>query len=214
MKALILFALCASVALGAEELPDETAARAAAETERAMLDREAYRRDPKLAQHRAVQIYPDLGITGSPMHREFVQRVKHYRARQPHLFKDVTWPLVLAQETDRALRVPGALALVQTPPKQAARGALDRDEGDLPARAEDGSIPEIDRRIRRWLKDPESLIYEGWELSKGQSRGGNPAWVVRVTYRAKNSYGGYNGNSTDTYWLAPQGDWRQIPGAR
>ncbi|MDB6151420.1 MAG: hypothetical protein JWQ44_2868, partial [Chthoniobacter sp.] len=44
-----------SIALGEEELPhdDGAAARAFPETERAMMDRDAYRRDPQLAQARA-----------------------------------------------------------------------------------------------------------------------------------------------------------------
>ena len=81
-------------------------------------------------------------------------------------------------------------------------GALDRDAGPKPAQLEDGTIVSLDQQIRRWLLDPDSLIYESWgELKVGQSPGGNPAWTVTVTYRAKNAYGAYSGDTTVSYWL-------------
>jgi len=80
--------------------------------------------------------------------------------------------------------------------------ALDRDAGPKPTQLEDGTIVSLDQQIRRWLLDPDSLIYESWgELKVGQSPGGNPAWTVTVTYRAKNAYGAYTGNTTVSYWL-------------
>ncbi len=79
---------------------------------------------------------------------------------------------------------------------------LDRDAGPKPAQLDDGTIVSLDQQIRRWLLDPDSLIYESWgELKVGQSPGGNPAWTVTVTYRAKNAYGAYTGNTTVSYWL-------------
>jgi hypothetical protein len=55
------------------------------------------------------------------------------------------------------------------------------------------------------------VIYAYWsELTVGQSPGGNPAWTVTVTYRAKNSYGGYVGNRTESYWLK-DGTWMLKP---
>jgi hypothetical protein len=80
--------------------------------------------------------------------------------------------------------------------------ALDRDAGPNPEQLEDGTIVSLDQQIRRWLLDPDSLIYESWgELKVGQSPGGNPAWTVTVKYRAKNAYGAYAGNTTASYWL-------------
>ena len=58
------------------------------------------------------------------------------------------------------------------------------------------------------LLDPNSLIYVYWtDLKVGQSPGGNPAWTVTVTYRAKNAYGAYTGDKTYTYWLKDGRTW-------
>ena len=86
------------------------------------------------------------------------------------------------------------------------------EAGPKPEQLEDGVVPELDRRIRRWLKDPDSLIYEGWSpVTLARSPGGNPAWLVTVTYRAKNSYGGYTGNKSETYWYdAREKFWKMI----
>jgi hypothetical protein len=84
--------------------------------------------------------------------------------------------------------------------------ALDRDAGPKPQQLPDGTVPSLDRQIRALLLDPDSLIYVYWgDLKLGQSPGGNPAWTVTVTYRAKNSYGAYPGNKTEIYWL--KGKW-------
>jgi hypothetical protein len=90
-------------------------------------------------------------------------------------------------------------------------GALDRDAGPKPEQLQDGTVPSLDRQIRAWLKDPDSVIYAYWsDVTIGQSPGGNPAWIVTVTYRAKNSYGAYEGNKTYSYWLK-DGIWMLKP---
>lgn len=88
-------------------------------------------------------------------------------------------------------------------------------QGPKPTQENDGTVPVIAEQIRKWLKDPDSLVFEKWsEVKLGQSPGGNPAWLVSVTYRAKNSYGAYTGNKRENYWFKdgkPQLDFRAWP---
>ncbi len=82
--------------------------------------------------------------------------------------------------------------------------------GKKPEQLEDGTVPEIDKWIRRSLKDPNSLIYDEWKLVLGTSPGGNSAWVVGVVYRAKNSYGAYTGNVLERYyWIEKDKAWKR-----
>jgi hypothetical protein len=92
-------------------------------------------------------------------------------------------------------------------------GALDRNVGPKPEQLPDGTVPSLDKQIRPWLLDPGSLIYDSWsELTVGLSPGGNPAWTVTVTYRAKNAHGAYMGNMTCIYWLREKdGIWMLKP---
>ena len=93
-----------------------------------------------------------------------------------------------------------------------AGGALDRDAGPKPEQLKGGTIVSLDKQIRRWLLDPDSVIYDWWgELKLGQSPGGNPAWTVTVAYRAKNRYGAYTGDRTESYWLTKNGTWMLKP---
>lgn len=79
----------------------------------------------------------------------------------------------------------------------------DPSAGLAPIVADDGSVPVIANKIVRWLKDPDSVVWVAWDGPKvGRSPGGNPTWLVSVTYRAKNSYGAYNGNKTEHYWFS------------
>jgi hypothetical protein len=88
------------------------------------------------------------------------------------------------------------------PVQRSLHGALDRDAGPKPQQLPDGIVPSLDRQMRAFLLDPDSLIYVYWsDLKLGQSPGGHPAWTVTVTYRAKNSYGVYTGNKTEIYYL-------------
>ena len=91
--------------------------------------------------------------------------------------------------------------------------ALDRNVGPKPEQLPDGTVPSLDKQIRPWLLDPGSLIYDSWsELTVGLSPGGNPAWTVTVTYRAKNAHGAYMGNMTCIYWLREKdGIWMLKP---
>ncbi len=91
-----------------------------------------------------------------------------------------------------------------------AQSAPDRGAGPEPERYEDGAVVLVDELLRRRMKDPDSIIYEKWDVKLGKSPGGNPAWVVTVTYRAKNSFGAYTGNVRERYWFTPKGEVRQI----
>jgi hypothetical protein len=91
--------------------------------------------------------------------------------------------------------------------------ALDRKVGPKPEQLPDGTVVSLDKQIRPWLLDPDSLIYDSWgELKVGLSPGGNPAWTVTVTYRTKNAHGAYMGNMTCSYWLREKdGVWLLRP---
>jgi len=110
---------------------------------------------------------------------------------------------------------PTAPAGQQQQPKSATLhdSALDRNVGPKPEQLPDGTVPSLDKQIRPWLLDPDSLIYDSWgEVKLGKSPGGNPAWTVIVTYRAKNAHGAYMGNMTCTYWLRENdGIWMLKP---
>jgi hypothetical protein len=80
--------------------------------------------------------------------------------------------------------------------------ALDRNAGPKPEQLKDGTVVSLDQQIRQSLKDPDSVIYISWgELEVGHTPGGNPAWTVRVIYRAKNGYGAYMGNKMESYYF-------------
>jgi hypothetical protein len=50
------------------------------------------------AQKRAMAVYPALGVSGSPLNREFVARHKRYQTEKPDFFTDPEWPTKLAAE--------------------------------------------------------------------------------------------------------------------
>jgi hypothetical protein len=52
----------------------------------------------------------------------------------------------------------------------------------------DGSVQQVDSWLRANLKDPHSLEYIEWSPVEKRAGGG---FMVRVKYRAKNSFGGY-----------------------
>ncbi len=56
------------------------------------------------AQKAAVGRYPDLGITHSKMNTEFAALYKRYQQQRPEYFRDVSWPIRLAEEAARNLK--------------------------------------------------------------------------------------------------------------
>ncbi len=57
------------------------------------------------AQAEAVRKYPPLGQADSAFNREFVNRFNRYETEQPDFFKDPAWPVVLANQVAKYLRV-------------------------------------------------------------------------------------------------------------
>jgi len=55
------------------------------------------------AQQRAVQLYPELGVTNSPLNQEFVRRFRKYQVEDKHYFDNPEWPTALAKESKDAL---------------------------------------------------------------------------------------------------------------
>ncbi len=64
---------------------------------------EAIRKDPQAAQRKAIELYPDLAVAGSPLNKEFVERVKTYRFEKKEFFAEPDWPVRLAKECSEAL---------------------------------------------------------------------------------------------------------------
>lgn len=58
----------------------------------------AFRRDPNLAQRKAIALYPDLAVAGSDLNKKFIARMKRYQAEKKDFFTDPDWPLRLAKE--------------------------------------------------------------------------------------------------------------------
>ena len=171
----------------------------------------------------AVALYPDANKPGSALDQAIRERIKWIQKNQPDLFQDATWPMKVTRNAAESV----AAGQAQQPAMQQPRGGtmldqrpggqsistshgtmLDRDAGPKPKQLEDGTVVSLDQQIRRSLKDPDSVIYASWgELKIGQSPGGNPVWTVMVTYRAKNGYGAYMGNTTEVYYLK-HGFWQ------
>jgi hypothetical protein len=82
---------------------------------------------------------------------------------------------------------------------------LNPDRPPSPSIEHDGTIKELDARIRREMKDPDSVIYESFGFPvEGVTPGGAKTWIVTVVLRAKNSYGAYTGNKTEKYYYDPR----------
>ena len=57
-----------------------------------------FRLHPEAAQQKALELYPGLGMAGSPLNKEFVARVKRYKADKKEFFAEPDWPIRLAEE--------------------------------------------------------------------------------------------------------------------
>ena len=62
-----------------------------------------YRQNPKAAQQKAVALYPDVGVPGSPLNKEFVARMKRYQAEKKEFFAEPDWPIRLGKECSEEL---------------------------------------------------------------------------------------------------------------
>lgn len=61
-----------------------------------------YRQHPEAAQREAIKLFPELGVAGSPLNKEFVERMKRYRAEKQEFFAEPDWPIRLAKECKEA----------------------------------------------------------------------------------------------------------------
>ncbi|MEI9893689.1 MAG: hypothetical protein WDN28_07255 [Chthoniobacter sp.] len=55
------------------------------------------------AQHEALRRFPQLGIAGSHLNKEFLARYTKYERERPAFFHDPSWPLTLAEESFKAV---------------------------------------------------------------------------------------------------------------
>lgn len=67
------------------------------------IDLEVFRKGPRPAQRKAIELYPDVGVAGSPLNKEFVERAKRYQTEKKEFFAQPDWPVRLAKECREAL---------------------------------------------------------------------------------------------------------------
>ena len=56
-------------------------------------------------QQRAIEMYPDLGVKGSPLNKKFLEEIKQRQQSNPAFFKDAEWPIKLAKDSAVALGI-------------------------------------------------------------------------------------------------------------
>jgi hypothetical protein len=65
-------------------------------TGRGKLSSEEHARREEQSKLEAVALYPELGVAGTAVNREFVRRYKLYRTINPAFFAEPDWPIRLA----------------------------------------------------------------------------------------------------------------------
>jgi hypothetical protein len=65
-------------------------------TGRGKLSSEEHARCEEQSKLEAVALYPELGVAGTAVNREFVRRYKLYRTINPAFFAEPDWPIRLA----------------------------------------------------------------------------------------------------------------------
>lgn len=76
-------------------LPD-WAQQMRSESEQSNLQPAEHARRVEQSKSRAVALYPELGVAGSAVNREFVRRYKLYKTINPAFFAEPDWPTRLA----------------------------------------------------------------------------------------------------------------------
>ena len=90
----------------AVELAKKEAARKALAAKQEMerqTELAVFRKNPKAAQQKAIELYPDVGVAGSALNKEFVDRAKRYRTEKKEFFTEPDWPVRLAKECSETL---------------------------------------------------------------------------------------------------------------
>ncbi len=77
-------------------LDGETAGQLRLEQSRGVLSPEERQRREEQSKREAVALYPELGVAGTAVNREYVRRYKLYRAINPAFFGEPDWPKRLA----------------------------------------------------------------------------------------------------------------------
>ncbi|MCX6910526.1 MAG: hypothetical protein NTY01_21130 [Verrucomicrobia bacterium] len=80
-------------------------------------------------QRKAVELYPDLGVAGSPLNKKYRALYQERIRTNPVFFRLPQWPVLLAKEA--ATQV-GAQASTQTPPAAASSPVAGVDTSDPP----------------------------------------------------------------------------------
>jgi hypothetical protein len=57
------------------------------------------------AQQAAISRYPELGVADSAFNKAFLTLHKKYQSEHPELFRGNDWPLVIADEVDRTIKL-------------------------------------------------------------------------------------------------------------
>ena len=92
-------------AIEAQKLEEQRQAAAEIQREQEIQRQEKltyYRQHPEAAQREAIKLFPELGIAGSPLNKEFVERAKRYRVEKKDFFAEPDWPVRLAKECKEA----------------------------------------------------------------------------------------------------------------
>lgn len=73
---------------------------------------------------------------------------------------------------------------------------LEKKIGEKPVQSQwDGSVQIAENYLKSHLRDPDSLKYESWSPVFLFENKNNKYWATRVTYRAKNGFGGFTKES-------------------
>lgn len=84
----------------------------------------------------------------------------------------------------------------RTTPRDAKVEAAESKFGTKPSTSEwDGSVRPVKEYILQTAKNPDSVVFEEWSKVFYDKKSG---WVVRVTYRGQNSFGG---NTREMNWF-------------
>lgn len=139
------------------------------------------------ARKRALQNYPELGVAGSKMNRDFLAAVEEAKHREPTLLKRSDWPMVLAQR----------VAPTPTP--------VPDPYGERPANWAVGLLPTAAKRaIKERLRDPDSFQVRKIGPPARTDYHGEKCWSFLVAYGAKNGFGGYSDAVAKCYMRGSQ----------
>jgi len=77
-------------------IPPDPQPRRADQTRALTPEEERQQREEEFKK-KAVSVYPELGVAGTAVNREYVRRYKLYRSVNPAFFEEPDWPVRLAE---------------------------------------------------------------------------------------------------------------------